>query len=75
MSEISALIKGLNQTFCGERVRVSGLVNSEMVLAGLVITAGLFETNGTIIKAISHVCEGFSVVASSDAWFICKGQV
>lgn len=67
MSELRALVEGLNWTVSGQRARVVELVNAESICVLLVITAALSESEGTVSEAICHVYDGFPVEASSDA--------
>lgn len=46
---------------------VAGMVEADLVLVPLVISASLSESEGSVSEAIRDVLDGFPVEASSDA--------
>lgn len=67
MSELWALVKGLNRTLGGECVRVLGLIDAELVRVWPVITAAQSKSEGMVREVIYDGCDSFSAKASSDA--------
>lgn len=66
MTEFRELVKGLNQTVCGERAHPVKLTILECVCIRLVITASLWESEGMLREAIYDEHHSFNVKASSN---------
>lgn len=58
MIDIQRGVEGLMQTLSGESVQVPDIVDAELYCVRLVVTAALTKRDGTVGKAICHVCDG-----------------
>lgn len=73
ISKLWTLVERLNRTVGGERTSVAEPVNSELILVRYVITAALWESEGTSSEEIGGVHDGFHVKASFSAWGLSVG--
>lgn len=67
ISELRALVEGLNWTVVDKRARVPELVDAWLIRVLSVVTEALSKSKGMVIEAISDVHDGLLVEASCNA--------
>lgn len=71
MFKLRVLLGGLNRTLGGKRACLAELVDATLIRVKVVSTAALYETGGSVSKAICDMPEGLRVQASSEAPRLC----